>query len=201
MKLRILSLALIIASALGCSAQELRDVKIPTESNLGVKHLDYLQFEKGFFCSAEASGAYSFRNKRKNLGFTEVDFVGGYRFSDYLRVGIGLGARRYFNSSGVRYMTHNWGLPLFLNLRGNFIPNAYRNYVPYWSVDCGTTFPDGVFIRPNVGIRIGQARSAFVASLGWLGQNIRVSKFRNVGTLKANSCFYSFINLKLGYEF
>ena len=84
-------------------------------------------------------------------------------------------------------------MPLFLNLRGNFIPTGYRDVVPFWSIDFGTTFPDGVMFRPTLGIRVGQQRSAFTVALGYLGQHFK--------SLPDAPDFYSGITLKLGYEF
>lgn len=203
MKIKYIVFALMAIVSLGASAQyyEQRDVKMPTESNLGERQQYYLGYEKGFFCAAEASGAFSVSDGKKNIAFAELDFTGGYRFNDYLRVGAGLGARRYFDPNDARYMTHKWGMPLYLNVRGNFIRNGYRNVVPFWSCDLGTTFPDGFMFRPNFGIRVGQARSAFVLSIGYLGQNIRASKLDKNDKLRVDHPFYSFITLKLGYEF
>lgn len=173
-----------------------REVKMPTERNLSSKQTDYQELDKGFFMAGELSGGWSLNSGKSNLGFTELDATGGYRFSEYLRVGIGIGARVYIDNKDVRNMSHNWGMPLFLNLRGNFIPTDYREVIPFWSIDAGTTFPDGAMIRPTVGIRVGAPRSAFVASIGYLGQNLRTC----VKPDKKHS-FYSFITLKLGYEF
>lgn len=173
-----------------------RQIRMPSEGAMNVSQNDYTSYEKGFFMSGELSGGYSLNSGKENMGFTEIDATGGYRFSEFLRAGIGLGARVYIGANNARYVAHKWGLPLYINLRGNFIPMAYRNAVPFWSVDAGTTFPDGVMVRPTVGVRIGQNRSAFIASIGYLGQNIRVLHEMNV-----KHDFYSFITLKLGYEF
>lgn len=203
---RILFILVVVASccAIATNAQSkpTREVKIPTESGLGVKYVDYFQIERGFFATAEAVGGYSVELNRKNIGFSEIDIVGGYRFGDYLRAGIGLGGRYYIGATQIR--THNWALPLFANLRGNFIPNGYYSVVPFWSVDAGTTFPDGFMIRPTIGIRVGQQRSAFVASIGYMGQNLKIKKYISESGemfVSDNRHFYNFITLKLGYEF
>ena len=95
-------------------------------------------------------------------------------------------------------MDHAWGLPLFLNVRGNIIPTDYYDVIPYWSMDIGTTFPDGFMIRPSIGIRVGQPRSAFLLSVAYVGQQIR--EFAPVGNGTEHN-FKSFISLRLGYEF
>lgn len=174
-----------------------RQVKMPTETGMGSHGSNYLQYSEGFFMAVEASGGYSLNINRPNFGYAELDVVGGYRFSEYLRAGIGLGGRYYANNVDARNTSSRWGLPLFLNLRGNFIPGEYRDVVPFWSADIGTTFPDGVMFRPSIGIRVGQERSAFILSVGYLGQSIRT--YGNGE--HADHPFYSFITMKLGYEF
>ena len=170
---------------------------MPTEAGLGTHGSNYLQYQRGFFMAAEASGGYSLNIDRPNFGYAELDVVGGYRFSEYLRVGIGLGGRYYANNADARNTSSHWGLPLFLDLRGNFIPGEYRDVVPFWSADIGTTFPDGAMFRPSIGIRVGQERSAFILSVGYMGQCIRAYG----GDGQADHPFYSFITMKLGYEF
>ena len=182
-------------------SQPTRVVNMPTETGLGVQVKDYRQMQTGFFAAAEIVGGYSLEIGKKNVGFTELDLVGGYRFCDYLRVGLGLGGRYYYGSRSLT--THEWGLPLFVNLRGNFIPNDYYNVVPFWSFDMGTTFPDGFMIRPNIGMRIGQPRSAFVATIGYMGQTLRIHKKGEAPQIfdGRERKFYNFITLKIGYEF
>lgn len=191
----IIALTAMIANGLAQSTPT-RVVKMPTEGNLGVNQTDYSDLSKGFFMAGEVSGGIAVNSGANNLSFTELSATGGYRFSEYLRVGIGIGARYYIDNKNVRYMSHDWGLPLFVNVRGNFIPTVYRNVVPFWSMDLGTSFPDGVMVRPTVGIRVGQERSAFVASIGYMGQNIRTRFYPG-----KDHNFKSFITLKLGYEF
>lgn len=197
----ITALAMSLPHCLSAQSKPTRDVKMPTETGLGIKFTDYNQFQNGFFASAEVSTAFSVHPNTKNVGLTELDLVGGYRFCDFLRIGLGIGGRFYFNAAEIR--THDWALPLFANFRGNFIPNAYYTVVPFWSFDIGTTFPDGFMIRPTVGIRVGQPRSAFIASLGYLGQNLRINKVSERPEIahSRQHKFYNFITIKLGYEF
>lgn len=177
------------------------DVRMPHEGNLGVKLHDYAKYDRGFFCAGEFSGAYSPSASEKSLTFTELDFVGGYRFNEYIRTGLGLGARWYINPGNYRAMNHDWGMALFVNARGNMIPNEYHDVVPFWSVDFGGVFPDGVMFRPAVGIRVGQQRSAFIVSLGYVLQQIRTYKNPSEGNFDIDHKARSFMTLKLGYEF
>lgn len=183
------------AAVLGVSAQNA--VTMPTEGTEHRLQKDYQAQNTGFYMAGEASGAYSL-NGGKHVSFTELDATGGYRFSEYLRAGIGIGARYYFNAAEVRRHHGKWGMPLYVNLRGNFIPTEERNVVPFWSVDLGATFPDGVMVRPTVGIRVGQPRNAFVASIGYVGQSLKVCPEKLNG--KQNK-LYNFITIKVGYEF
>ena len=96
-----------------------------------------------------------------NFGYTEIDAVAGYRFNEYVRVGLGLGARYYFDNNKVRSTLSEWAFPIFLNVRGNFIPTRYRDVVPYYSFDIGVTVRDGFMLRPTVGLRVGRERSAW----------------------------------------
>lgn len=192
---KVILLMFIMASVFGyAQSKPTRDVRMPSETGLGEGYKDYFSYDRGFFAAGELSGGVSLQSAKKTVGFTELDAVGGYRFCDFLRVGAGLGVRYYING-----FKHDWGVPLFLNVRGNFISNQYYNVVPYWSFDIGNTFPDGLMVRPSIGIRVGQKRSAFVASIGYMGQNML--KARATEDTKKKSAFYSFITLKIGYEF
>lgn len=200
------------ATAIGADAQSrpTRQVKMPTEQGeASPVQNDYETYQTGFFMSGEAATGWSLDSGRDNMGFTEVAATGGYRFSEYLRVGLGIGARVYYHDD-ARYSAHHWGMPLYVNLRGNFIESGYRNAVPFWSVDCGATFPDGFMVRPMVGVRVGQERSAFVASIGYMGQQIRQAgdakpvqgeQGIEMYEIDPDHTFCSFITLKLGYEF
>lgn len=192
-------LAIVAGTSTYATAQSkpTREVKMPEETGLGITDSRYFDRTDGFFISSEASAAYSLNRKNRDIGYGELDVTAGYRLSEYFRAGIGLGARMYFHDN-VRDMDHSWGLPLFVNARGNFIPTEYYTVIPFWSMDIGTTFPDGFMIRPSVGIRIGQQRSAFLVSVAYVGQQIREFAPNGVGT---EHNFKSFISLKLGYEF
>lgn len=191
-----LLLVLMLSVSLLASAQQTgsRNVKMPTESNLGTNQKDYAELSAGFFCVGQVSTAYTLNDKPGKFGFSDLAGIAGYRFNDYFRAGVGIGVRYYYNVGDIRRMSHKFGMPLFLDLRGNFIPNDYRDVVPFWSVDLGATFPDGVMFRPSIGVRVGQPRSAFVASLGYVGQKIRC--YQGI-----KDDFTSGISLTLGYEF
>lgn len=162
------------------------------------KQADYTSAGSGFWMAAEASAAYSCRLFNSNFGYTEIDAVAGYRFNEYVRVGLGLGARYYFDNNKVRSTLSEWAFPIFLNVRGNFIPTRYRDVVPYYSFDIGVTVRDGFMLRPTVGLRVGRERSAFLVGLGYVGQDLSTYSRDN---LRKTRRFVNFITLKLGYEF
>lgn len=161
----------------------------------------YYEYNVGFWISAEVNSGYAFRTRHSNFGYTELDVTGGYRFNQYLKAGLGLGARYYFDNNKVRFKTGKWVMPIFLNVRGNFIPDDYRNVVPFYSVDLGGTAQDGFMFRPSVGLRIGQKRSAFIVALGYCGQDVTSFSYNEDGDKFRKRSFVSLMNLKLGYEF
>lgn len=192
---------LLAVSMLAPARSQTRDVKIPMESNLGITQTDYSQMKTGFFCVGQVATAYTFNPSPYSIGFTDLEGIAGYRFGDYLRAGVGIGVRYYYHADDARNVSHKFGMPLFLDLRGNFIPNDYRNVVPFWSIDLGATFPDGVMFRPSIGMRVGEPRSAFIVSLGYIGQNLRTYTDVMQDRDRRSHKFTSGISLTIGYEF
>lgn len=96
MKLKLLGAsALLMLCACNFAAAQskpTRDVKMPTERHEGIVVKDYVEYDRGFFMSGELSGAWSLNSGRDNLGLVELDATAGYRFSDFFRAGIGIGA-------------------------------------------------------------------------------------------------------------
>lgn len=196
----LIACALAAGSALLCQAQENQVNRLPEVDNRNAQKV-YTENETGFWCSAEAVGAYSCRLFNSNFSLAEVDFTGGYRFNEYLRVGIGIGGRYYFDNSKVRYTSSEWAFPLYANVRGNFIPTQYRSVVPFYSFDLGGTIRDGFMMRPTVGIRVGQERHAFLLGVGYTGQDLKSFEINDMGHKVSKRKFVSFVTLKLGYEF
>lgn len=152
----------------------------------------------GFWIAAEAAGAYSIRFDKPRGGFAEIDVTAGYRFCPYLRAGLGIGGRWYSaHKDALRRSSHSWGMPIYINVRGNMIDDTYRDVVPYYSVDLGGSAGDGFMFRPSVGIRVGKPRQAFLLALSYTLQELR-------GYNKAlDPCkrAVSFIGLRTGFEF
>ena len=166
---------------------------------------DYSKYESGFWFSVEALGGYSANVSKgvDNTAFAEVDVYAGYRINQFARVGVGLGGRYYFDPGMLRRVeSHNWAMPLMLNVRGNIIPQEYRTVVPYYSLDIGSTITDGFLFRPTIGIRCGEPRSAFLLGLTYMFQNMRGYKENKDTHEWQNATLQtSFFALRLGYEF
>jgi len=197
--------AMSLLAAIPVFSQENEVRRMPSVNNQNLQK-NYSTFQTGFWISAEAVGGYSCRLMNSNFAFAEIDVTGGYRFNEYLKIGVGFGGRYYFDNSKVRFSSSEWSFPLYANVRGNFIPTAYRSVVPYYSVDLGGTIRDGFLFRPAVGLRIGQQRNAFLVALAYTGQGLQSYEYRipagSPFILKEKkNKFVSFISLKLGYEF
>ena len=96
--------------------------------------------------------------------------------SDYVRVGVGIGGRYYGGNHDFRANSGEFSVPIYANVRGNFIPTEYRKVVPYYSFDLGGALRDGVFLRPTIGLRIGEPRAAFLIGISYLGQSTKMWK-------------------------
>ncbi len=192
--------AALLLAAGSVFGQENQVLRMPEITNSDTQK-NYSAQETGFWIAAEAVGGYSCRISNSNFSLAEVDVTAGYRFNEYLRVGAGFGGRYYFDNNKVRFRTEKWAFPLYVNVRGNFIPTNYRTTVPYYSFDIGGTILDGFMMRPTVGLRIGQQRSAFLIGLTYTGQSLTGYTWNEFGTRDPHTKFVSFISLKVGYEF
>jgi len=128
---------------------------------------DYESQQKGWWCALElTAGASEDLDYNPHFYNAELSFVNGYRFNQFIAIGIGLGYRYYIPSekeeyrkydghnglyeiknqhyeqtkNGVTYNGTPWSIPLFFNMRGNLVSNDTRRCVPYWSLDLGYTF-------------------------------------------------------------
>lgn len=154
----------------------------------------YSELNTGFWISADLEGGASLRISHKNSAIAGLNISGGYRFNEYLKVGVGFGGRYYFNNDALRYNTFEMSFPLYATVRGNFIPGEHRSVVPYYSFDLGGAIRDGFMIRPTVGIRIGDfPRNSFLVGLTYTGQELRLPD--------TEKKVVSFLSLRLGYEF
>lgn len=154
---------------------------------------DMTDNDTGFWMSAQVNGSYSVFISNKCTPWTELDVVGGYRFNQYLKVGVGFGGRYYFENNRLRSNNVKWSFPVFATVRGNFVPDDYRSVTPYYSLDLGAAIRDGFMWRPTVGLRIGQSRSAFLVGITYTGQSLKYKTGKDR--------YISGVGLTLGYEF
>lgn len=137
------------------------------------KYVDYETKDNGWWCAVELMGGGSvdvnYNPNFYNIGFS---FINGYRFNQWIRIGVGVGFRYYITTNNSYYhenkyilenkiaepkqlipqdaeapeykgKTYNgspWSIPLFIDIRGNFITNDTRQVVPYWAFDLGWSF-------------------------------------------------------------
>lgn len=188
MRKKILTL-LLFTIAICAGAQE-REIKMPNDPS---RNSNIAEMEQGFWCSIEIGGGSTAMEGRKNIAMAGAEFTGGYRLSQYLRAGVGIGVLYYPNNDNVRDKKSHLAMPLYINARGNMLSEEYRRTVPYWSVNVGTTLPDGFFFSPAVGLRIGEKRNAFLISVGYTLRKFSVPESKDDS--------FSGALLKLGYEF
>ncbi|MDE6650920.1 MAG: hypothetical protein K2K08_00770 [Paramuribaculum sp.] len=157
----------------------------------------YTEYDRGFWVAAEFLGGYSSHLSGHNMGVGELDLTVGYRMNQFLKFGVGLGARSYIEQKHLRRHKSSWGLPIFVAARGNMIPGLYRKVVPYWGMEIGGSVRDGFMFRPSVGMRIGEPRQAFTLAFSYMGQNIATADISGDRVGK----FTSFFCIRLGYEY
>ena len=85
-----------------------------------------------------------------------------------------------------------------MNVRGNFISQADRSMVPYWSVNVGSAINDGFFITPTLGLRFGEQRNSWLLGISYSFNHINTDKLTAPAT-RVNSM--SALLLHVGYEF
>lgn len=155
---------------------------------------DYLSYDKGFWIRGTVGGSYSLSISHKCTPLIDFGVAGGYRFNQYLKVGIGLGGRAYLQNSQIRAKKSAWSIPLYATIEGNFINDNVLTCTPYYAFDLGGAFQDGFMMRPTIGLRIGQSRSAFLLGITYTGQCL---DYYIDGKTKFVSC----LGLTLGYEY
>lgn len=173
-----------------CCSQD-RVIRMPETPS---KQINIAEKDEGsFWCAIELGGGSTAMENKKNVAMVGVSYTAGYRFNQYLKLGVGLGALYYPNSKNVRDTKNHLAMPLFVNARGNILTDEIRRIVPYWSINVGASLPDGFFLTPSVGLRIGEKRNAFLVSVGYT--------LRHLKAYPESIENYSGALLKLGYEF
>ena len=184
----LLSLMLIPALA----QQKHTDYNLP-EVPKRAQYIDFPSLDQGLWFAAQLTPALGFSQGASGLVF-QVDLIAGYRFNEFLKLGLGLSPR--FNPVNARSFPFSGlggsavSLPIYLDARGNIISQESRMAVPYWSFDAGYSLMDGIYFSPTVGVRVGPMRNNFIAGLTYI--------FQNVSSWGQS---FSAIGLRLGFEF
>jgi hypothetical protein len=168
------------------------EIRLPERPNRPA-YKSYMTEDTGFWNAIELNGGTSLRFNHRNIQDVEVMYTAGYRFNEFLRVGVGVALRDYVNNTEVRGTDIDWACPIFVNARGNIISQESRTAVPFWSVNVGGVVRDGFYFSPTIGYRFGQLRNSFLAGVSYDLEQLYVAP----GERSAEN----FVMLKLGYEF
>lgn len=124
-------------------AQHNQNITLP-EKPKRAKYVDYTVKQTGWWCVAQIGGGYA-TNTGKFFG--QFDFVNGYRFSEFLKVGVGISPR-----IGLKT------IPIYAQARGNFISQEDTMFAFFWNADLGYAINGGIYASPSVGLRYGGIR-------------------------------------------
>ena len=169
-----------------------RDVKLP-EKPKQTGYRDYENQDYGFWFATEVEGGSTLKGDGLSMQFADAAVTAGYRFNQFLKVGVGVGGRYYFNNGEVRGEDSKWGVPVFANVRGNIISAYDRGAVPFWSVRLGTIINEGLYFSPSVGYSFGGMHNNFQLSVAYVLTNPKYFTLERQTT--------SAFTLRLGYEF
>lgn len=172
---------LIIAAVLGIAFTASAQVKLPDMPTRAAGHTDYVVKETGYWFGALLDG-YLVTAGNGIAGATQLNIINGYRFSEFLKVGIGVAPRYYFIGGQA------FSLPIYADVRGNFSPQTDAMFAFCWSADLGYTLNEGIYVSPFIGVRTGDIRHNFTAGISYILQGHEVGPIHLVG-------------LRIGYEF
>ncbi|MBR4772667.1 MAG: hypothetical protein IK009_08050 [Bacteroidales bacterium] len=146
---------------------------------------------KGYEFTVDATGALGLSNLSKyNIG---ISLINGYRFSDMLSMGLGIGFRYaetlYYYSNDERLgdyesRDNKYLVPIFAHLKYNFSDGVIS---PFIIGDVGYTFDIGynknknleaLFVEPIIGIDFKSANSIYYLGIGANVQQHHYSHFR-----------------------
>ena len=154
------------------------------------KYIDFPSLDQGLWFAAQATGAMAF-GKSASFPIAQVDLIGGYRFNEFIKLGLGISPRLALaGAPGYGFSGEAVSLPVYLDVRGNVISQESRMSVPWWSVDLGYSIPEGFYASPTVGVRVGGPRNNFIAGVTYIFQSVAA----------ANTSYHA-VGLRLGYEF
>lgn len=166
---------IVIAVLLGvslCSYGQDKKVILSEKPNRS-NYVDYSTKESSFWCAAQIGSGFG-----DTAFLAQLDIIGGYRFSEFLRIGIGVSPRLGLKS-----------IPLYFDARGNIISQVDRMHSFYWNAEMGYAIDDGIYLSPGLGMRFGGIRHNVLVSVNYTMQG-----FKDVGVKH-------FAGVRIGYEF
>lgn len=178
---------------------------MPAEST-EKKFVDYKEHDKGYYTAVElnfggALGNYSMMN-------LDLQWVNGYRFNEFIKVGIGFAARyylkdenRFIEKDSIISKGKQFAFPIYVDIRGNFMAQKTRMFTPYWSFNVGYIIRDNFFFSPTVGMKFGQKRHNFLVGLSYTGQISKVVPNIIPADKPLKNRFINILAVKIAYEF
>ena len=158
MKTLLMTLALCMLMT-SLQAQEIRMPEKPQTK----PYVHYSDNNRGVWVGAGAGCYLSQRNGVSLIG-VGGEVVCGYRFNEFLKIGAGVAPIFFVNTTDSSV-----SVPLFLDVRGNFLPQEPRMFSPYWSFDLGYDLKMEAFvISPTLGLKFGALRNTFLLGLSYM---------------------------------
>ena len=166
----------------GMSFAQNTNITLP-EKPKRAKYVDYSIKQTGWWCAAQLGGGFA---TAKGSVFGQFDFVNGYRFSEFLKIGVGVSPRFFVNGFRVG------AIPIYAEARGNFISQEDTMFAFYWNADLGYAINGGFYASPGVGMKFGGIRHNFLIGIHYAieGQKPEVSDQP-----------MHLVGLRIGYEF
>lgn len=131
------------------------------------------QNDHGWWVSADIMSGATIESFN-TMGMAQLTANVGYMFNEYIKIGIGAGARLYFCNTETTQRSStwpkSWAAPLFASARGNFCSQKHRLAAPYWGLDIGYCINDGFMYIPTLGVKIGGMRGNLLLGVSYLGQ-------------------------------
>jgi len=185
-----------LLAGISAFAQQHRDITLPEEP-IRAKYVDYTNNQAGWWCAVQANGGIAATNEAAYSIIAQLDIINGYRFSEFFKIGIGFSPRFYFPQPGFPVtdtprILNVYSVPVYLDVRGNFISQEDRAFAPYWNIDVGYAYGEGLFLSPCVGMRFGGIRNNFIVGISYTVQDHYGGDFRGL---------LHIFGLRVGYEF
>lgn len=190
---------------------------IAKDKNKSADAIPWHQKDKGWWCALEIHGGSVWYRPNAYEGMLGFTVINGYRFSQFAKLGIGIGFNGilydYQLVSEFPYKLLGITPRLLLNARGNIMRQDSRRCVPFWNVDVGyDLFQLVCYFDAGVGVRVALTkknfnRHAFVLSANYIGRMVddmyRGQSYisERDGNMYKVGNFSNGILFKVGYEF